>query len=191
MCLKKYFLHFGHPKTSFSPWEISQRLGRSKGSEKGWWCQVMSVVLLSLCLQFWSLLCVLWTTDEGDVFDHNYTKGIAKQNNEDSEDDWEVVDNNNLPPSCSLFYTSSYLIGWICVFWRKNTKVLQDIWCNFGYIFYTYFRIKNNNKNCAIIKILLQLGQNNCFSDTYYFRCYVFFEFFHSDLIKKQRITLE
>lgn len=146
MCLKKYFLHFGHPKTSFSPWEISQRLGRSKGSEKGWWCQVMSVVLLSLCLQFWSLLCVLSTTDEGDVFDHNYTKGIAKQNNEDSEDDWEVVDNNNLPPSCSLFYTSSYLIGWICVFWRKNTKVLQDIWFNFGYIFYTYFRIKNNNK---------------------------------------------
>ena len=71
----------------------------------------MSVVLLSLCLQFWSLLCVLSTTDEGDVFDHNYTKGIAKQNNEDSEDDWEVVDNNNLPPSCSLFYTSSYLIG--------------------------------------------------------------------------------
>lgn len=78
MCLKKYFLHFGHPKTSFSPWEISQRLGRSKGSEKGWWCQVMSVVLLSLCLQFLSLLCVLWTTDEGDVFDHNYTKRYCK-----------------------------------------------------------------------------------------------------------------
>ena len=72
----------------------------------------MSVVLLSLCFHFWSLLCVLLNninTDVGDVFDHNYMKGIAKQNNEDSKDDWGVVDNNNLPPSCSLFYTSSYL----------------------------------------------------------------------------------
>ena len=159
------YIKIGHPKTSFFPWEISptQRLGRSKVSEKGWWCQVMSVVLLSLCFQFWSLLCVLWNTDVGDVFDHNYTKVIAKQNNDDSEDDWGVVDNDNplyLLPSCSLFYILSYLSIWLhdrvnlCVLKKKKNKGFARYLTSLILDTYRYFthisELKTTTQNCTI-----------------------------------------